>query len=97
MNLSALRCACGASLGFVFSVSVMATPSRVQLTTLSIHSNVNTPSESDLPQTVDLVTPPAPPSLSARIELVLFEPDGTRCAEFHYPQLTEVPQMHRSI
>ncbi|GAA6074345.1 ubinuclein-1 isoform X3 [Tachysurus ichikawai] len=68
----------------------MATPSRVQLTTLSIHSNVNTPSESDLPQTVDLVTPPAPPSLSARIELVLFEPDGTRCAEFHYPQLTEV-------
>ncbi|XP_047658772.1 ubinuclein-1 isoform X2 [Tachysurus fulvidraco] len=68
----------------------MATPCRVQLTTLAVYSDVNTPSESDLPQTVELVTPPAPPSLSARIELVLFEPDGTRCAEFHYPQLTEV-------
>ncbi|XP_058236889.1 ubinuclein-1 isoform X1 [Hemibagrus wyckioides] len=72
----------------------MATPRRIQLTTLSLHSAVNTPSESDLPHTAELVPPPAPSSpaertLSARIELVLFEPDDTRCAEFHYPQLTE--------
>ncbi|KAK3530676.1 hypothetical protein QTP86_031665 [Hemibagrus guttatus] len=73
----------------------MATPRRIQTTTLSLHSAVNTPSESDLPHTAELPPPPPAPSspaqrmLSARMELVLFQPDGTRCAEFHYPRLTE--------
>lgn len=74
----------------------MAPPRRMQLTTLSLHSDVNSPSESALPPAARLVRPPLAPSspaertLSARIEVVLFEPDDARCAEFHYPRLIEV-------
>lgn len=70
----------------------MATPRRIQLATVShsvsLHSAVTKHSGSDLPHGPGLVTPPAEGSLSARVELLLFEPDDARCAEFHYPELT---------
>ncbi|XP_026784981.3 ubinuclein-1 isoform X2 [Pangasianodon hypophthalmus] len=65
----------------------MATPRRIQLTTLSVHSAVNARSGADLPHTPGVTAPPAP---HCRLELVLFEPDDARCAEFHYPHLTAV-------
>ncbi|KAF7689811.1 ubinuclein-1 [Silurus meridionalis] len=61
----------------------MATPHRIQFTTLSHPAP-------DPPLSPGLMPPHTPPAqaeetLSARIELVLFEPDDARCAEFHYP------------
>ncbi|KAF4074868.1 hypothetical protein AMELA_G00228270 [Ameiurus melas] len=71
----------------------MATPRRIQLTTPSVHSAGNPPRGTGYPPTQGLFNPPAPPcqaqrTLSARMELVLFEPDDARCAEFHYPELS---------
>ncbi|XP_053471783.1 ubinuclein-1 isoform X2 [Ictalurus furcatus] len=78
---------------------VMATPRRIQLTTpshpVSLHSAGNNLSGTGFLHTQGLFNPPAPPcqaerTLSARMELVLFEPDDARCAEFHYPELSAV-------
>ncbi|XP_017312950.1 ubinuclein-1 isoform X2 [Ictalurus punctatus] len=75
----------------------MATPRRIPLTTasppVSLHSAGNHLSGTGFLHTQGFFNPPAPPcqaerTLSARMELVLFEPDDARCAEFHYPELS---------
>lgn len=80
---------------------VMATPRRIPLTTasppVSLHSAGNHLSGTGFLHTQGFFNPPAPPcqaerTLSARMELVLFEPDDARCAEFHYPELSAVTE-----
>ncbi|TVH98334.1 Ubinuclein-1 [Bagarius yarrelli] len=76
----------------------MAAARRIPITTLSSYSALNNPSESDLPHGAGLHTPPAPSppaEQTLRIELVLFEPDDTRFAEFRYPQLAEATVNNR--
>uniref|UniRef100_A0A8B9KAL6 Ubinuclein 1 n=1 Tax=Astyanax mexicanus TaxID=7994 RepID=A0A8B9KAL6_ASTMX len=73
----------------------MATPRRIQLTTLSSEvvppSLPNSHAAPDVPPTQQAADPPPPettdPVPSARIQLVLFEPDERRCPEFYYPEL----------
>lgn len=73
----------------------MATPRRVNLTGLPQPAPLHAVG-TDLPHPAGLKSPPAPSqaerTLSARVEVVLFEPDDARCAEFHYPELTAVKQ-----